>query len=201
MYNPVTIVELTSYLTAATLGDEDACAWLYHRFSSRVFRFAVGLLGDADDAEEVTQDAFVYAFRNLRRFDATRSSFGTWLFTIAISRCRNKRRRKWLESIPLHLWEKRGQHVGASFRRDDREVESALEARGVRRHVWAAVRALSPKLREAIALRYFGELSYVEMGRVIGISPKTAESRVRLGLKAIRERLTESELELEWEVG
>lgn len=192
MYNPVNTDELTSRLAAATRGDEDACAWLFHRFNQRVFRFAVGLLGDVADAEEVTQDAFVYAFRNLTRFDAAKSSFGTWLFTIALSRCRNKRRRKWLESIPLHLW-KESDETGPG----GRAVEAALEARGVRRQVWAVVRALSPKLREAISLRYFAELSYAEMGSVTGTSPKTAESRVRLGLKAMRETLAESDLELE----
>jgi RNA polymerase sigma-70 factor (ECF subfamily) len=183
--------DLMPCLSAAARGDEDACAWLYRRFSPRVLRLAVGLLGDADDAEEVTQDTFVYAFRNLNRFDPVRSTLSTWLFTIAISRCRNKRRRKWWASIPLHLWDERGRAHGGQ-----RVVEAALEARGVRRQVWAAVSAVSPKLREAIALRYFGELSYSEMGKVMGISPKTAESRVRLGLSAMRRMLAESEVGL-----
>lgn len=191
MYYLTTADELTSHLATAARGDEDACAWLYRRFSPRVFRLAVGLLGDADDAEEVTQDTFVYAFRSLRRFDPVRSSFSTWLFTIAISRCRNKRRRKWLASIPLHLWDGSGRADAG-----ERVVEAALEARGVRWQVWAAVRVLSPKLREAIALRYFGELSYSEMGSVVGVSSKTAQSRVRLGLGAMRRILAGLEFEL-----
>jgi RNA polymerase sigma-70 factor (ECF subfamily) len=200
VYNPVIDVELTGRLQAASQGSEAACAWLYRHFSPRILRLAAGLLGEAADAEEVTQDVFVYAFRNLRRFDPGRSSFSTWLFTIAISRCRNKRRRKWLASVPL-AWldgSNSGQAAGATLGRDvERVVETALEARGVRQQVWAAVRSLSPKLREAVALRFFAELSYAEMGRVLGLSPKTAESRVRLGLQAMRGLLGEAELELE----
>jgi RNA polymerase sigma-70 factor (ECF subfamily) len=192
VYNHAIDDELGRRLAAAAQGDEPACAWLYRRFEGPVFRLAAGMLGDAQDADEAVQDAFVYAFRNLARFDARRSSFSTWLFTIAISRCRNKRRRKWLASIPLHLWRE-----PSPARPGERAVEAALEARGVRRQVWAAVRELSPKLREAVALRYFGELSYAEMGGVLGVSAKTAESRVRLGLKAMRAQLGEAALELE----
>ena len=187
--------ELTSYLARAAHGDEDACRWLYAQFNPRVFRLALGLLGDAADAEEATQDTFVYAFRNLSRFDPARAQFGTWLFTIALSRARNKRRRKWLATIPLYLWDERND---SGRRRAEREVEIAFAARGIRREVWAAVESLSPKLRDAVVLRYFGELSYAEIGAAIGASPKTAESRVRLGLRAMRERLARLELELEW---
>ena len=195
MYNPLIADELASQLAAAARGDEEASAWIYRAFSPRVYRLVLGLLGDVADAEEVVQDAFVYAFRSLGRFDPSRSSLSTWLCTIAISRCRNKRRRKWLASIPLH-WlretERQGPAAGPL-----RKVEAILEAHGVRRQVWGAVRALPPKLREAVALRFFAELSYRAMGKVLGINPKTAESRTRLGLKALRAALAEAQLEFE----
>jgi RNA polymerase sigma-70 factor (ECF subfamily) len=187
----VTADELAAYLAAARQGDQAACAWLYRQFSPRVLRLALGLLGEAADAEEVAQDTFVYAFRNLGRFDPGRASLSTWLCTIAVSRCRNKRRRKWLASVPLHFL---GESEPAGPRR---EVEAALEAYGVRRQVWQAVRALPPKLGEAVVLRFFGEMTYAEMGAALGLSPKTAESRVRLGLRALRATLAEGELEFE----
>ncbi len=195
MYNPVTVDELASRLADAARGDEVACAWLYQTFSPRVFRLAIGLLGEVEDAEEVAQDTFVYAFRSLGRFDPGRSSFSTWLCTIAVSRCRNKRRRRWLASIPLH-WLREEQQPPAEGE-GGRQVEKVLEAAGVRRRVWQAVLALPPKTAEAVALRFFGELSYAEMGQVLGVNPKTAESRVRLGLKALRRRLAAGELQFE----
>ena len=88
--------ELGQLLERGRQGDEAACAALYGYFSPLLMRLCLGLLGDVQDAEEVTQDAFVYALRNLKRYDPARSAFPTWLYTIALSRCRNKRRRKLL---------------------------------------------------------------------------------------------------------
>ncbi len=164
-------------------GDEAACAALYHRFSPAVQRLCVGLLGSLADAEEVTQDSFVYALRNLARYDPAKSAFPSWLYTIALSRCRNKRRRKWLVALPLEL-------LGAEPRAgSERQVEAMLERRGVRQQLWAALQTLPAPLREAVALRYVAELRYREIGQALGCNPKTAESRVRLGLAALRRTL------------
>lgn len=184
-------------IRAAVLGSEEASAALYELFSPPAFRTAIGLLGDVADAEEVVQDSFVYAFRNLGRFDAGRSAFQTWLLTIVISRCRNKRRRKLLLTIPLNLWS--GQVEAAT----SREVEETLVRRGVKRDVWRAVRELTPKLSEAVVLRYFAGLHYKEMAEIMGCNPKTAESRVRAGVQAMRERLSRqgvTSLEEFWKV-
>src|SRR5712692_1419861 len=93
--------QLSDWIARGAQGDETACAALYQHFSPPVMRLCLGLLGSLEDAEEVTQDTFVYALRNLARFDPARSAFPTWLYTIAISRCRNKRRRKFLALLPL----------------------------------------------------------------------------------------------------
>lgn len=178
-------------------GDEAASRALYEAYSPVAFRTAIGLLGDLPDAEEVVQDSFVYAFRNLRRYVPERSAFQTWLLTIVISRCRNKRRRKSLLAIPLHLWS------GVEAGQENREVEDVLAARGLKREVWRAVRALSPKLSEAVILRYFAGLHYKEMAEVLDCNPKTAESRVRAGLKTMRDRLVArgiTSVEEYWEV-
>ena len=184
---------LNEQIALAAQGDELACAALYDAFSPAVLRLALGLLNDLADAEEVTQDAFVYALRNLGRFDARRSAFRTWLFTIAISRCRNKRRRKWLPQLPLE-WLAAEREASAA---PERVVEAALERRGVRRQMWAALQKLSPRLREAVVLRYLGGLHYKEIGQAVGCHPKTAESRVRLGLEAMRANLRQHASEIE----
>src|SRR6185295_11440172 len=96
-------IPLADWLAQGQQGDEAACAALYAHFSPAILRLGLGLLNDLGDAEEVTQDTFVYAFRNLARFDPAKAAFSTWLYTIALSRCRNKRRRKWLELLPLEF--------------------------------------------------------------------------------------------------
>jgi RNA polymerase sigma-70 factor, ECF subfamily len=175
--------QLNDWLTRGRQGDEAACAALFQHFSPNVLRLSIGLLGELADAEEATQDTFVYALSRLGNFDASRSAFSTWLYTIAVSRCRNKRRRKWLTSVPLEMLTT-GQPMPA-----ERQVEALLERRGIRRQVWQALQGLQPRLREAVALRYVGGLRYKEIGRVLGCNPKTAESRVRLGLGAMGKAL------------
>jgi len=183
--------QLNEQMAQATRGDELACAALYYAFSPAVLHLALGLLNDLADAEEVTQDTFIYALRNLRRFDARRSAFTTWLFTIAISRCRNKRRRKWLPLLPLEWL------INEASPGPGRAVEMTLEKRGVRQQVWAALQKLSPPLREAVVLRYLGGLHYKEIGQAVGCHPKTAESRVRLGLETMRADLRQLAREIE----
>ena len=193
-----TAEQLSAWLRQGAGGDEAACASLYAYFSPAVLRLALGLLGDRQDAEEVAQDAFVYALRNLSRYDPARSAFSTWLYTITLSRCRNKRRRKWLALLPLDLV------ANERHAQPDRLLESVLERRGVRAQVWEALQGLPPRLREPVALRYLAELRYKEVGEALGCNPKTAESRARQGLQQMRVTLKawgvapESELVEQW---
>ncbi len=172
--------QLSAYVQRGMQGDEEACAALFHAFSPTILKLSLALLGNLEDAEEVTQDTFEYALRRLKNYSASRSSFNTWLFTIAISRCRNKQRRLWLHTVPL---EDLTQEAGKD---SSRTVELALERRGVRREMWRAMQSLPVGLREAVVLRYFGGLKYGEVGQALKCNPKTAESRVRLGLVALR---------------
>ncbi len=175
-------------------GDEASCAALYTAFHGPVFRLCLALLNNGSDAEEVAQDTFVYAFRQLKAYDPARSAFRTWLFTIAISRCRNKRRR-WFPALTA-LTELDGQTRGWP-----RAVEAAFERRGVRQEVWRAVQALPEPLRESVVLRYFLDFRYKEIGHVLGCGEKTAQSRVRLALERLRAALRQEAFEwaLAWE--
>ena len=184
--------QLAALLAEAKTGQAQAQEALFRHYSPAVFRLCLGLLGDADDAEEVLQDSFVYALRTLWRYDASKSAFQTWLFTIAVSRCRNKRRRKWLPQLPLS----EANELPAE-RDGQRPVEALLAARGVRQELWQALQKLPYAQREALALRFFSALPYAEIGDLLGCNPKTAESRVRLALKGLRTQFARSELETE----
>ena len=82
-------------------GEEAAYALLYQRYAATIYRLVYSLLQHRQDAEEVLQDSFEYAFRRLEAYDERRASFKTWLYRIAVSRSRNKRRRRWLPALPL----------------------------------------------------------------------------------------------------
>lgn len=181
----VSAIDETDRLIARGLGgDETALVALYDLHSGMVYRLAYSLLQHPQDAEEVLQDSFEYAFRRLSLFDARKSAFKTWLYRITVSRCRNKQRRKWLPTFSLSMLDDQELTDPSSPAPDER-----LNLSERQRAVWAALGRLSPKLREVAILRYFAGLQYGEIGTVLGIPAKTAESRMRLAHKVLRESL------------
>jgi len=167
-------------------GDAHACADLYQRWCSSVYRLAYGILRQEQDAEEVTQDVFVYAISRLRNYDPDKAAFRTWLYTITISRSRNKLRRKWLPTVEISEWEE--SEIGDA----ERPPENWTELQAERVRVWEALGRLSPKLREAVVLRYFENLTYPEIGDILKCPIKTIQSRVRLAHAELKKWLVES---------
>jgi len=162
-------------------GDQTSYAALYDVYAGKLYRLCYGLLLHRQDAEDVVQESFVYAFKNLHRFDGRRASFKTWLYTIAISRCRNmyRRNRSFLIDLSQMLW----QSVPAP---KSETPEAAMAQQSAQDAVTMALAGLTPRLREAVVLRYGHGLTYREMADVIGCPPKTAESRVRLAHEMLR---------------
>lgn len=179
--------DLPDLITRCLDGDQVAFAALYERYAPALYRLAYSVLLDAQDAEDVLQESMVYAFRNLDRYDPARGAFRTWLYTITISRCRNARRRKWLPTVTL------GHLLTLGVEPPTPPAESP-EARAAWRELQAslaeALRTLSPRLREAVALRYGQGLTYREMAEIIDCPQKTAESRVRLAHEQLRKAMS-----------
>lgn len=180
---PANDPDLLDLIARCLAGDQGAFGTLYERHASSLYRLAYSVLLVEQDAEDVLQEAMVYAFRNLHRYDPARGAFRTWLYTITISRCRNARRRKWLPTVALaHLL-----LIGV-------EPPAPADEGPEHRAAWAELRdslrqalaTLSPRLREAVALRYGQGLTYREMAAIMDCPQKTAESRVRLAHEQLR---------------
>jgi RNA polymerase sigma-70 factor (ECF subfamily) len=191
--NPHEQEALEQLLNRCLSGDQQAFAALYDSVAPGLYRLAYSILLHKQDSEDVVQEAMVYAFRNLHLYQANRGAFRTWLYTITVSRCRNARRRKWLPMTAL------GNLLNASLEPagpSDHTPEAALARMGVRDALEKALATLSPRLREAIALRYGQGLTYREMADVLECPQKTAESRVRLAHEALRAAMSETEVVL-----
>jgi RNA polymerase sigma-70 factor, ECF subfamily len=172
-------------------GDERATEALYNNHQGQVFRLAYGILGNWEDAQEATQDALVYAITKINHYDPRKARFSTWLHTITVSRCRNKRRGRRFSWLSLTAWlEGRGGDVV--------DAKPGQEAEVIREElcdeVWLAIQNLSPFLREAIVLRHWGELTYREMAEVLGCPIRTAQSRVRLAYESLQTALSQESL-------
>jgi RNA polymerase sigma-70 factor (ECF subfamily) len=175
----VTVSELDTALARCSRGEQAGYDALYDQFGAGIYRLCYSLLLNREDAEDVAQESFVYAFKNLHRFDAGRSAFKTWLYTIAISRCRNVYRRNRPPLIDL------GQLLQFGAPKSD-TPEAMFAHQSAQEAVEGALAGLNPRLREAVVLRYGHGLTYREIAEVMGCPQKTAESRVRLAHDALR---------------
>lgn len=171
-------------------GDERAAEAIYNQYRDSTFGLAYTLLGDQADAEEVAQDSLTYALTRIESYDPKRARFSTWLHTITLSRCRNKRRRRYLPGLPLMTWLTRGGDAPDPTPGPERQAIRET----TRDEVWEAIEALSPPLREAIVLRHWADYTYQEIGDMLGCSMRTAQSRVWLAHKRLRAILAPGDL-------
>ena len=183
---PVTTAVADDLLARCLSGEESAYLAVYNEYAATIYRLCYSFLQHQQDAEEVLQDTFEYAFRQLHQYDASKAGFKTWLYQIAVSRCRNKRRRKWPPTFSIN--EQIREEVADESNPTPAERLAMTEQQQV---VWDALHKLTPKLRETAVLRYYEGLTYNEIGHILSIPPKTAESRMRLAHKALREELVE----------
>jgi RNA polymerase sigma-70 factor, ECF subfamily len=179
--------ETDMFITRCLEGDQLGYTDLYERYADGVYRLCYSLVLNRLDAEDVTQETFVYAFKSLQRYDSGRASFKTWLYTIAISRCRNVYRRKRPMTVDLgHIFELR------LVAPREETPEAALAHRSASESLAAALASLSPPMREAVVLRYGHGLAFREIAEIMECPPKTAESRVRLAHRHLRGLLQNS---------
>ena len=156
-------------------GDVESFAVLVDRHHERCLRIALRLLGNAEDAEETLQDAFVRAYRALGRYEE-REQFGPWLTRILVNRCRTAISR-------------RVRH-GKTFVDDEMAIAAAAtrdRADGAmwRAEVERALAALPAEQREAFVLKHVEELEYDAMAEITGAGVSALKMRV----KRARERL------------
>ena len=158
----------------------EAAAWeaLARQYQAPVFRLAYLLLGDADEAEDVAQEAFIHAFQALDRFDASRP-LRPWLLRITANLARNRRRsagRYWA-ALQRLFWAEPDPAT---------RVEEKSFQRLSAQHLWQAVRRLNPADQEVIYLRYFLSVPEAEMATALGIMPGTVKSRLHRALNRLR---------------
>ena len=170
----------------ALAGDTSAFDDLVLRHQGAVYRLALVALRNHHEAEEVTQDAFVRAWTGLRGFRGD-ASFKTWLLTIAWRRATTRRRVTfgWWNRTTAIDAEPRALSLADPGHRPD-ELILTQEAREL---VAVAIRALSPKLRDALLLVNTGDCGYGEIAAVLGIPEGTLKWRVSEARRKVKAHL------------
>jgi RNA polymerase sigma-70 factor, ECF subfamily len=167
----------------AKRGERDAYEEIVRRHQNIAFRTAWVITGSAADAEEAAQDAFVKAYRALDRFREG-APLRPWLLTIVANEARNRVRAAGRrERLALRVAEER--RPGGAVP----SPEAALLDLEQRDELLAAVAALPDNDREAIACRYFLDLSEEETAAALGCPRGTVKSRLSRALDRLRERM------------
>jgi len=174
-------------------GDRTAFGELVDRHQQAVFLTALGALRSREDAEDVTQDTFIRAFRELARF-RREASFRTWALTIAWNLVRDRRRslRRWLKTFSQHDGNDdagRAAMATVGWRTDERSSEVALIEAQAYRDVRRLVGALPAKYRDPLLLSVFGDQTCEAIGRVLGVPAGTAKWRVSEARRLLRVKL------------
>jgi len=146
--------------------DQQAYAALMKRYKKAVYFMILKMIRDADDAEDLTMEAFAKAFRNLERFKKD-YTFSTWLFRIATNNTIDFIRKKKLKTMSLNntLSDDSGNAVTIDIEDDDNNPQDVYIRTQRIEMVRIFVDKLPAKYRKLVQLRYFDELSYEEIAQ------------------------------------
>ena len=173
------VQEEVSLLRASLQGDTEAWGEMISRYKDAVFGLCLGFMRNRADAEDVSHDAFIRAYLNLRRYDLERR-FSTWLFTIAANLCRNKLRyRKNHPSTEEPLQIQGGTDPAKLVGAEDRQMK-----------IRAALAKMPYSYRAPLVLRFYNELPYQEISDILSIPEGTVKTRIHRG-KAMLKNLFE----------
>lgn len=177
--------EAEALVDAARSGDPRAFEALVKRYRHRIFALALAMTGSPSDADDITQDAFVRAYRHIDRFEG-RSEFFTWLYRIALNRALNVRR----DRSRRRTQELDDPRVTVAIAVDSGgDPHRALELRQTYRYLVRAFDRLSPLLKTTVALTTLQGLSYPEAAVVLETTEGTIAWRIHEARKQMRAAL------------
>jgi RNA polymerase sigma-70 factor, ECF subfamily len=166
-------------IAAILAGDRELYHTLIQPYEFSVYRMALSFVKNETEAEDVAQEAFLKAFRDLANFRGE-SKFSTWLISITLNEARRRlRRQNTIRMESLDEPPEEGGKVSPALLRDWREIPSeALERREVRALLQKAIEELAPIYREVLVLRDIEELSVEETAGALAISISAVKVRL-----------------------
>ena len=184
------VPDVADLVQRARGGDEDAFGEIVMMYQQRVYSVAYRFVGNADEAQDLAQQAWIKAWSRLRGFKG-RSGFFTWMYRVVSSVCldhlRKKKRlaeRELVEGIEPQR-EVGVPLAGGSRSRPDEDLEHAE----IRQRFLAAVELLSPEQKVALMMREVDGCSYEEIAKAMGCRKGTVMSRIFYARQNIREQM------------
>ncbi len=178
-------------LEALRSGDRAEFVRLVETYYAMIYRLALKMLNNTQDAEDILQETFLKAYRHLKNFDG-RSSLSTWLYRIATNEALMFLRRKRVDFISVDepLENEQGEQEPLEIVDWCCLPESELTSAEAQRHLDQAIQNLPPSLRVVFVLRDIQDLSTRETGEVLNLSETAVKTRLSRARLRLREELT-----------
>jgi RNA polymerase sigma-70 factor (ECF subfamily) len=177
-------------------GDETAFSEMMDRYWGRIYGLVNQMLRNQQDAEEVTQDAFVRAHRGLANFRGD-SAFSTWLYQIATNLARNRywywfrRKRDKTISFDQPIGDEDGGTLAEIFPAEIESPDDIAVTQEFTDRIAVSMARLNEKHREILVLRNVQDHSYEEIAQILNISVGTVKSRIARAREALRKEMGE----------
>ena len=171
-------------------GDEDACARLVTDHQRMVYQLALHLVGDHQEALDISQEVFLRVFRTLSQFRG-HSTLRTWIYRIVVNQTSNRlrwwRRRHRAQQVPLEQHTET--HGDLPEVRNFAQPDRVLQQQEVAGRVWGALEKLPFDQRAVIVLREIDGLSYEEIAVSLDLAVGTVKSRLARARETLRRLL------------
>jgi RNA polymerase sigma-70 factor (ECF subfamily) len=170
--------------------DEDACAELVSEHQRMVYQLSLNLLGDHNEALDLSQEVFLRVFRTIHSFRG-HSALRTWIYRIVVNQARNRQRwwRRRHRSQQVSLDEHIRDHGDVPEQNNGAAPDTVLDRKELAERIRVALDHLPFDQRTALVLREIDGLSYEEIGFSLGIAVGTVKSRLARAREALRARL------------
>lgn len=170
---------------------------LVRRYQDRVFNLCFRFLRERETSEEIAQDVFVAVYKHIEGFKGD-SKFSTWLFRVVANHCHNKskylrrRRHKLQDSLDAPIEGEDGDMKRELPDDPDRSPEELATRRGMNEMIQAAISELDDDHRVIVLLRDVEDMSYEEIGEILGLPEGTVKSRLHRARNELRAKLSKT---------
>ena len=177
-------------------GDTLAFEELILPYQNKIYALAYRYMGNEEDAYDMTQEAFLKAFRSLRTFKGD-SSFGTWIYRVATNVCLDELRRRKRRISPLSLDEPLATQDGDLLDKEIPDMQPTqdiiIEQQEFAQYIQEMVGQMKPEHKNVIILRDMMQLSYEEIAGILDTSIGTVKSRLSRARNLLRKKLNDRE--------
>jgi len=191
MSSPIEIDDEAAIVAQARLGDANAFSELLRRYEGKIFRLALHITQNREDAEDVLQEAFLKAYEHLDQFQG-QSKFYTWIVRIAVNQALMKlRKRKSDRSVSLDETIDTGEDtVAREIAAWDENPEQQYSREEINEILSSAIDGLAPIYRAVFVLRDVDDLSTEETAEALELSVPAVKSRLLRARLQLRDKLT-----------